>query len=123
MDSGCTKLRPPNTCSTQKEADADPMKPGSRDLKVKILIAGEELSELQRHTWQMAEAFGLRSRIERYQGKRAISLWRWDMDCLLDVVPMALDDPREYPSKECSGWMALRRLQERLQAAYRSTYD
>ncbi len=71
----------------------------------------------------MAEAFGLDSRIERYQGKRAIGLSRWDMDCLLDVVAMALDDPRDYPSKDSSGWMALRGLQERLQAAYRSTYD
>jgi len=88
-----------------------------------MLIAGEELTELQRHTWQMAEAFGMDSRIERYQGKRPIGLWRWDMDCLIAVVATALDDPTEYPSKDSPGWVALRGLHERLLSAYRSTYD
>ena len=95
----------------------------SRDIKVKILIAGEELKELKRHAWQMAEAFGLDSRIKRYQGKRAIGLWKWDMECLIDVVGMALDDPREYPSKESPKWVALQGLYKKLQSAYKSTYD
>ncbi len=81
------------------------MKTRPRDIKVKMLITGDELTELQRHTWQMAEAFGLDSRIERrYQGKRAIGFWRWDMNCLLDVIPMALDDRTEYPSKDSPEW-------------------
>jgi hypothetical protein len=49
-----------------------------------MLIDGEELAQLKRHTWLMAEAFGLDSRIERYQGKRPIGFYRWDMDCLID---------------------------------------
>jgi len=48
------------------------MKPGSRDIKVNILITGEELEELQKHTWSMVEAFGLDRRIEQYKGKRPI---------------------------------------------------
>ena len=37
------------------------MKPGSKDIKTDILISGEELIELKRHTWLMDEAFGLNS--------------------------------------------------------------
>ena len=59
------------------------MKPGSRDIKVNILITGEELEELQKHTWSMVEAFGLDRRIEQYKGKRPIGLYQWDMECLI----------------------------------------
>ena len=62
------------------------MRAGSKDVQVKMLIGGGELAELKRHTWQMAEAFGLDTRVERYQGKRPIGLHRWDFDCLIDVV-------------------------------------
>lgn len=40
------------------------MKPGSKDIKTDILISGEELTELKRHTWLMDEAFGLDSRYD-----------------------------------------------------------
>ncbi len=40
------------------------MKPGKRDIPVKIKISGRQLSELQRHTWHMIEAFGLDSKID-----------------------------------------------------------
>lgn len=99
------------------------MKPGSGDIRVKMLIDGEELAQLKRHTWQMAEAFGLDSRIERYQGTRAIGFYRWDMDCLIDVVDMALNDTREYPSKDSSGYVALKRLHARLKEQYRRAFD
>jgi hypothetical protein len=33
------------------------MKPGLRDFKVNMLIKGDELEELQKHTWAMAEGF------------------------------------------------------------------
>ncbi len=56
------------------------MKPVSRDIKLEILISGNELSELMRHSWQMVEAFGLDKRIEKYQGKRPIGLYSWDFD-------------------------------------------
>ena len=45
------------------------LKPGKHDIKVNILIAGEELEELQKHTWSMAESFGLDDRIDNYKGK------------------------------------------------------
>lgn len=99
------------------------MKPGPRDIKFEMLIAGKELAELKRHTWQMGEAYGLDSRIERYQGKRPIGLWRWDMECLFDVLDLVLHDPREYPSKDSRGYQILLRLRNRLLDRYRTTYD
>ena len=99
------------------------MKTGSRDTKVHMLITGEELVELQRHTWQMVEAFGLDSKIERYRGKRPIGLWQWDMDCLIDVVSMALDDITEYPSRESSAWLSLRNLHKRLTEEYDKAFS
>jgi hypothetical protein len=42
------------------------MKPGSCDIRRKILITGEEFRELKRHTDSMAEAFGLDGKIEAY---------------------------------------------------------
>ena len=95
------------------------MKIRSKDIKLQIRISGEELFELQRHTWQMAEAFGLDRRIENYQGKRPIGLYSWDFDCLLAVIEDALDDPKEYPDKNESGYKALKSLLERLKAEYR----
>ncbi len=99
------------------------MKPGPRDTKVNMLIQGLELAELKRHTWQMVEAFGLDSRIERYRGKRPIGLYRWDMDCLIDVMATALDDPSEYPSHDAVEYQTLKRLYARMQEEYRRTFD
>ena len=66
------------------------MKPGPKDTPYRVLITGRELEELKKHTWQMAEAFGLDRRIEMYQGKRPITLYAWDLDCLVDVMADAL---------------------------------
>jgi len=99
------------------------MKPGSRDIKVNILITGEELEELQKHTWSMAEAFGLDRRIEQYKGKKPIGLYRWDMDCLIDVLSIALDDSREYPDHNSSGYLALKDLSERLKSEYDRNFE
>ena len=44
------------------------MKPGRRDIRHKVLITGDELRELKRHTGSMAEAFGLDRKIEAYKG-------------------------------------------------------
>ena len=98
------------------------MRPGPRDEKLTILITGDELLELQRFTVDMAEAFGLDRRIEAYAGKRPIGLYRWDLDCLLDVMDLALKDPRAYPDKASSAYAALRRLRDRLQEEYRRTW-
>ena len=89
------------------------MKPGSKDIQLKILITGDELIELQRHTYQMAEAFGLDRRIENYQGKRPIGFYSWDFDCLLAVIECALEDKKEYPDKDKNSdpLMALSRRQ------------
>ena len=95
------------------------MKPGSKDKKIKILITGEELSELKRFSWQMAEAFGLDGRIERYQGKRPIGFYSWDLDCILAVIEDVLNDPTEYPDKNYSGYKALNNLFNRLKVEYR----
>ncbi|MBT9148916.1 MAG: hypothetical protein DDT28_00334 [Dehalococcoidia bacterium] len=98
------------------------MKPGPRDVKINMMIEALELAELKRHTWLMGEAFGLDSRIERYQGKRSIGLYRWDMECLISVVATALDDPREYPSHDSSEYQALKRLYVRMQEEYQRTF-
>jgi hypothetical protein len=99
------------------------MKPGSQAIKVNILIPGEELEELQKHTWSMAEAYGLDRRIEQYKGKRPIGLYRWDMDCLIDVLSMALDDAKEYADHNSSGYLALKNLSERLKLEYNRNFE
>jgi len=55
------------------------MKPGKKDIPLKIKIAGRQLEELQKHTWHMCEAFGLDMKIENYKGARPISLYSWDL--------------------------------------------
>jgi hypothetical protein len=95
------------------------MKPGSKDIKINVLISGEELLELQQHTMHMAEAFGLDRRIENYQGKRPIGLYSWDFECILAVIEYVIDNPKEYPDKEETGYKALKKLYDRLKAEYR----
>ena len=99
------------------------MKIGSKDKNYKILIAGKELEELKRHTWEMAESFGLDSRIERYKGTRPIGLYRWDMDCLTDVLEMVMRDKHEYPDKTSPEYEAIRSLYERLFNLRQQAYD
>lgn len=99
------------------------IRPGKNDICVNILISGAELEELKKHTWSMAESFGLDSRIDRYQGKRPIGLYRWDLECLLDVLSMALDDPEEYPSKGSPEHATLEHLHSKLKTIYDETYE
>jgi len=56
---------------TYRKRELITMKPGSKDIKVNILITGAEFEELQKHTGLMAEAFGLDQRIERYNSHSA----------------------------------------------------
>ena len=98
------------------------MKPGRGDVRLMILIAGDELHELKRFTIDMVEAFGLDRRIEAYSGKRPIGFYRWDLDCLSAVIDNALKDEREYPNKTSSGYVALKRLQDRLEREYRNAW-
>jgi hypothetical protein len=98
------------------------MKPGPGDVKLNILITGDELHELKRFTIDMAEAFGLDRRIEAYSGKRPIGFYRWDFDCLSTVIDNALNDKRAYPDRTSSGYLALKRLQDRLEDEYRRSW-
>jgi len=98
------------------------MKPGKRDIPIKIKISGIQLSELQKHTWQMAEAFGLDTKIANYKGVRPISFYSWDLDCILTVLSMALDDEKEYPDKKNEGYTQLQELYITLMKAYKETY-
>ena len=91
------------------------VKPGSRDRKASILITGMELDELQRFDWMMAEAFGLDRRIANYQGVRPIGLYRWDIECLVDVIDSVLNDPEYYPTHESPEYQAIKNLRDRLQ--------
>lgn len=98
------------------------MKPGKHDIRHRILISGAELKELKRHTASMAESYGLDGRIERYKGKRALGLYRWDLECLLDVMDMALTDTEDYPSPDTPGYLALAALNARLRGVYEEAY-
>src|SRR5437773_3302787 len=98
------------------------MKPLPGDHRHRLLISGDELRELQRHTDSMAEAFGLDRKIENYKGSRPITLYRWDLDCLMDVIDLALRDERDYPDRSAPGYLALKSLGERLRQEYDTVY-
>ncbi|MFO0926141.1 MAG: hypothetical protein U0736_03760 [Gemmataceae bacterium] len=77
-----------------------------KDHRHRLLISGDELQEPQRHTGAMAEAFGLDRKIENYKGTRPITLYRWDLDCLMDVIDLALRDERDYPDRSAPAYLA-----------------
>ena len=98
------------------------MKPGKGDVAIQRKISGRQLEELQKHTWMMSEAYGLDNRVDSYKGKRPISFYQWDLDCLLCVLDMALRDEKEYPDKQDEGYVCLQALHQDLQQAYDETY-
>jgi Plasmid pRiA4b ORF-3-like protein len=98
------------------------MKPLPGDYRHKPLISGDELRELKKHTYSMVEAFGLDRKIEKYQGTRPITLYRWDLECLLDVIDPALKDETDYPDQSSQEYQALKRLGERLHQEYDAVY-
>lgn len=69
------------------------MKPGKKDIKAHIKFEPDELELLQENTWQMAESFGLDSRIANLTGKRKVGFYSWDLDCLDDVVSDLQNSP------------------------------
>ncbi|MDP2786971.1 MAG: hypothetical protein Q8O79_02700 [Pseudomonadota bacterium] len=99
------------------------MKPGKKDIPIKIRISGVQLSELQKHSWHMIEAFGLDARVDNYKGIRPISFYSWDLDCILDVLDMVLNDKKEYSNKEDEGYIKLHELYLHLKNTYKNTYD
>ena len=95
------------------------MRPGKYDRKHQVLIKGAELRELKE--LDLAESFGLDRRIERYQGKRPLGLYRWDLEALLGALSLALDEPDDYYSQPANK-RAIKKLHDRLQAEYESAY-
>ena len=95
------------------------MRPGKYDRKHQLLITGAELRELKE--LDLAESFGLDRRIERYEGKRPLGLYRWDLECLVESLSMVLDGRYygELPSKRRP---TVQRLHDRLRAEYDSAY-
>ena len=94
------------------------MKPGKNDRKHQVLITGAELRELQQ--LDMPESLGLNRRIERYQGKRPIGVYRWDLECLLATLSLVVE--RRDPCVSRKGVVTLKTLRDRLQAVYDAAY-
>ena len=95
------------------------MKPGKYDRKHYFLIKGAELQELK--ALDLPESYGLDRRIERYQGKRPLGLYRWDLDGLLAALSIELDKPDNYYVAPANK-RAINKLLDRLQAEYDSAY-
>jgi len=96
------------------------MKPGKYDRKHQVLITGAELRELK--LLDLAESFGLERRLQRYQGKRPIGLYRWDLECLLEVLPLEMEDRFHHPRLRRKDLHVLRSLHDRLREEYASAY-
>lgn len=99
------------------------MKPEEGDIKYHILITGQELEELQKFTWEMAESFGLDRRIDAYQGKRPIGVYRWDLECLEAVVSSAIEDIDEYPDRSTPEYRAIYNLYIRIKCLYEEAFN
>ena len=56
------------------------------------------------------------------KGIRPISFYSWDLDCIIDVLDMALDDENEYPNKNDVGYIKLHELYVKLKSAYKEIY-
>lgn len=99
------------------------MKPLPGDHRHRLLIQGSELTALQSLTWAMAEAFGLDRKIENYKGTRPMTLYRWDLECLMDVIDLALKrEPDRRSRLKPPDPTALQSLSERLHQEYDSVY-
>jgi hypothetical protein len=94
------------------------MKPGKYDRKHLVRITGQELRELQQ--LDMPESLGLDRRIRRYQGMRAIGLYRWDLECLLAALSLVVDGHDLFVSRK--GRMTLTVLHDRLRVVYEAAY-
>jgi hypothetical protein len=96
------------------------VKPGKKDRKHQVLITGTELWELK--LLALPESFGLERRAQRYEGKRPIGLYRWDLECLLATLSLELEDRFPHPRLRRKDIPALRSLHDRLQREYDSAY-
>ena len=97
------------------------MKIPKNEFPAKVKISGIQLEELQKQTYQMAEAFGLDRKIEKYKGTRSISLFRWDLECILDVLDATLKDKNEYSDHNDIKFLELQKLNINLIKIYQET--
>jgi hypothetical protein len=96
------------------------LKPGKYDRRHQVLIRGAELRELKELS--LPESFGLERRVERYQGKRPIGLYRWDLECLLDTLSLEMTDRPLHPKVRRGDLAALQALYDRLRKEYDLAY-
>lgn len=96
------------------------MKPGKYDRRHQVLIRGAELRELKELS--LPESFGSERRVERYQGKRPIGLYRWDLECLLDTLSLEMTDRPLHPKVRRRDLAALQALYDRLRKEYDLAY-
>src|SRR5207249_11409866 len=61
-------------------------------------------------------------RVERYQGKRPIGLYRWDLECLLDTLSLEMTDRPLHPRLRRIDLTALQSLYDRLRKEYDLAY-
>lgn len=94
------------------------VRPGKNDHKHWVRIRGAELWELK--LIDLPESFGLDRRVERYEGKRPMGLYRWDLDGLLAALSLVLED--RYQPTSAKGRLALKALYDRLRTEYDSAY-
>jgi hypothetical protein len=86
-------------------------------------ISGAELRELKKLTFAMAESFGLDHRIEAYEGKHLLQLYRWNLDCLEAVLEDAVRKAEASPGRSPAPAIALKRLRERVHALREKAYQ
>jgi hypothetical protein len=87
---------------------------------IKVLIKDAELrvlKELSLHEW-----FGLERGVERYQGKRPMSLYHWDLECLLETLSLEMTDRPWHPRPRKRDLAALQSLYGRLRKEYDVAY-
>jgi len=70
----------------------------------------------------LPESFGLERRVERYQGKRPISLYRWDLECLLDTLSLEMTDRPLHSRPRRTDLAAQQSLYDRLRKEYDTAY-
>jgi hypothetical protein len=60
--------------------------------------------------------------VQRYEGKRPIGLYRWDLECLLATLSLELEERVQPPRLRRKDIGALRSLHDRLRTEYDSAY-
>jgi hypothetical protein len=70
----------------------------------------------------LPESLGLERRVEQYQGKRPIGLYRWDLECLLDTLSLEMTDRPWHLRPRKRDVAPLQSLYERLRKEYDVAY-